>query len=302
MAIHPRISENNRFDSAMDRISNVKAISDDVNETAVTGRKLKRLSDDPVSTVKVLRARNKLSNIDQFKKIIEFGKGFLAKSEDVLTSIQDALVRVKELSIQQANTTYNDSARKAVAEEVKSLRGHIIQLGNASYNDKFVFGGFQTKQPPIESDGTFTGDDGKIFVQTDEDTFTPLNVSGRNIFDVPVEQQGLRPPLPKILENIYNSLENYNPDELHENMNYLDSAMDNLLTELSSLGAKGNLLHEISQGVDKNEVQLNTDIDKLESADMTKSAMDLKRAESVLQFTMQSTSKMITPTLLDFLR
>lgn len=302
MPINPRISEQYRYGSTLDRIGTVKNIADDVHETAISARKLKRISDDPVATVRVLRNRTRISNLDQFRKSLDFGRGYLAKTEDALTSIYESLIRAKELSIQQSNNIYDDSARKAVAEEIRQILNHVIILGNTTYGDKYVFGGFQTTQPPVSPDGHYLGDDGYIFIQVDEDSFRPVNVSGRQVFDVPGGMEGKRPPLVNILQNMYESLFAWDKDKLHQSMVDLDSAMNSVVTATASLGARRVALEDVSERLDRGESQLHSDNNNLEGADMVKSALDLRRAETALNFTLQASSKMLTPSLLEFLK
>ncbi len=302
MPINPRISEQYRYGSTLDRIGTVKNIADDVHETAISARKLKRISDDPVATVRVLRNRTRISNLDQFRKSLDFGRGYLAKTEDALTSIYESLIRAKELSIQQSNNIYDDAARKAVAEEIRQILNHVIILGNTTYGDKYVFGGFQTTQPPVSPDGHYLGDDGYIFIQVDEDSFRPVNVSGRQVFDVPGGMEGKRPPLVNILQNMYESLFAWDKDKLHQSMVDLDSAMNSVVTATASLGARRVALEDVSERLDRGESQLHSDNNNLEGADMVKSALDLRRAESALNFTLQASSKMLTPSLLEFLK
>ena len=302
MAINPRISEQYRYGTTLDRIGTVKNIADDVNDTAISGRKLKRISDDPVATIRVLRNRTRITNLDQSRKSLDFGRGFLAKTEDALTSIYDSLIRAKELSIQQSNNIYDEPSRKAVAEEVRQILNHVIILGNTTYSDKYVFGGFQTTQPPVSPDGHYLGDDGYIFVQVDEDSFRPINVNGRTVFDVPGGLEGKRPPLVNILENMYDSLFAWDRDKLHQSMVDLDAAMNSVVTATASLGARRVALEDVSERLDRGESQLHSDNNNLEGADMVKSALDLKRAENALNFTLQASSKMLTPSLLEFLK
>ena len=302
MGAPTRISESHRFDTTLERIGSARVESDNINEIAASGRKLKKISDDPAATVKVLRNRAALTNIEQFKKTLDFGKGFLSKTEDTLSSIHDSLARAKELAIQQSNTTYDTQDRKAVGAEIRQLMLHVTRLANTKYNDKFIFGGFQTSQPPLSDEGNYLGDDGQIFIQVDEDGFRPINLDGRKLFDVPSEEEGLRPPLIQVLKNLHHSLEHNNREELHTSMEHLDKAMNVILTAQASLGARINSLNDASERIERNEVQLTQDNNNLESADMIKSALDLRRAESALQFTLQASSKMITPTLIDFLK
>lgn len=302
MPVNPRISEQYRYGTTLERIGTVKNIADDVQETAISARKLKRISDDPVATVRVLRNRTRISNLDQYRKSLDFGRGYLAKTEDALTSIYDSLIRAKELSIQQSTTVYDDASRKAVAEEIRQILNHVIILGNSTYGDKYVFGGFQTTQPPISPDGHYLGDDGYIFIQVDEDSFRPINVSGRLVFDVPGGMEGKRPPLVNILQNMYESLFSWDKEKLHQSMVDMDAAMNAVVTATASLGARRVALEDVSERLDRGESQLHSDNNNLEGADMVKSALDLRRAETALNFTLQASSKMLTPSLLEFLK
>lgn len=302
MTIQPRISEQYRYGTTLDRIGNVKNIADDANDTAISGRKLKRISDDPVSTVRVLRNRTRIINLDQYKKTIDFGRGYLAKTEDALSSIYDSLIRAKELSVQQANNIYDQPARRAVAEEIRQILNHVVILGNSTYSDKYVFGGFQTTQPPISPDGHYLGDDGSIYVQVDEDSFRPININGRVVFDVPEDEENKRPRLINILQNMYESLYNWDQEKLHQSMVDLDSAMNAVNTATASLGARRVALDDVFERLERGESQLHSDNNNLEGADMVKSALDLKRAETALNFTLQASSKMLTPSLLEFLK
>lgn len=114
--------------------------------------------------------------------------------------------------------------------------------------------------------------------------------------------EGKRPPLVNILQNMYESLFAWDKDKLHQSMVDLDSAMNSVVTATASLGARRVALEDVSERLDRGESQLHSDNNNLEGADMVKSALDLRRAESALNFTLQASSKMLTPSLLEFLK
>ncbi len=176
-----RVSERSRFEGTQNRIDAVKEFNDRVQKTAVSGRKLHRLSDDPAGAIRVFRNRTKLENVAQFKKSVDFADGFLSKSEDSLRSLNDILIRSRELAVQLSNSTYSADDRIAASEEVRQLLGQVSSIGNSTYGDKFIFGGFRTSSPPISPDGTYCGDDGQIVVQFDENTFRAVNSSGQSM-------------------------------------------------------------------------------------------------------------------------
>lgn len=297
-----RVSERSRFESTGNRIAQVREWNDNVQETAVSGRKLRKVSDDPVATVKVFRNRTKLSNIDQFKKSMDFSRGFLSKIEDSLMSMNETLIRARELCVQQANATWDGKSRSIVAEEVRQLADHLVSLGNANYADRYVFGGFQTSTPPVAGDGTFAGDDGTIFVQLDDNTYRPVNISGRDIFDVSPENEGKEKPIVKTLRDLYMSLKNNEVGGIQQSIVHIDKGMDKLLAAVAVMGARRTAVEDIAQRLDLTEIGLLTDNNRLESADPVESAMDLKRAETAVGTTLASTQKILSQSLMDFLK
>ena len=78
--------------------------------------------------------------------------------------------------------------------------------------------------------------------------------------------------------------------------------MNTVLTSQAALGARHNALEDVFGRMERSEVAITQENNALESTDMVKTAIDLKRAESALQFTLQASSKMLAPSLIDFLK
>ena len=296
-----RVSENSRYTSTQNRIGMVRQMADETQETAISGRKLHKMSDDPVAAVRVLKNKTKLENIRQYRKTLDFAKGYLSKTEDALLGVNESLMRAKELSVQQSNATWDANTRATVAEEIRELADHVVQLGNSTYGDRYVFGGFQTGQPPIAPDGNFLGDDGLVFVQVDEDSFRPINIPGREIFDVPPAEDGKNKPVVQVLRQIYGALKNNDMNTLHSSMQQLDLSLSRMIQSTASLGARRASIDDVGERLDRSEERLFIDNNELEAADPVKSAMDLKRAETAMQYTLQSSAKILSPSLMSFL-
>jgi flagellar hook-associated protein 3 FlgL len=296
-----RVSERLRYDATNNRVDAVKQIADDAQEVAISGRKLRKLSDGPASSVRVFRNRTKLENIQQFRKTLDFANGYMGKSEDVLMSLSETLMRARELAVQQSNATWSEADRRTVAEEVKQLIGHCISLGNSTYADRYVFGGFQTSNPPISPEGMFVGDDGEIICQIDEDTFRSINISGRKVFDVEPENEKKEVPMIEGLKLFYVALENNDTNGVRDAMRNLDDASRRVVNYTAALGARRSAMKDVEERLDKSEEELLKDNNALEGADPIKSTLDLKRSEQALQYTLQSSAKIIQPSLLQFL-
>jgi len=307
--VNIRISERQRYAANEARMSEARETADVAQQNSVSGRKLHKISDDPVAMVRALRNRSQLESLAQFRKTLDFSKGFLASTETALMSINDALIRVKELCIQQSNSSYGAPSRKAAAAEVRQLTEQVLALGNSTYGDRYIFSGFKTNQPPLADDGSYLGDDGLIYVQVDEESYRPINVCGRDLFEQTAcveESDGgelvARPlRLVEVLRKTYEALEDNSLEDLHKNMDYLDQSMDKVVDAVASLGARRNALDDVSIRSEYTEERLLAHNNALEAADPIQSTMDLKRAETALNHTLQASAKLLSPSLLNFL-
>src|SRR5690606_4482403 len=98
----------------------------------------------------------------QYQKNADYSKGYIEATETAIASIHDFMIRAKELSVAMANSTYGPESREAAAREVKEILEAVVNIGNTTYGNRFVFGGFRTTTPPLSADGQFVGDDGAI--------------------------------------------------------------------------------------------------------------------------------------------
>lgn len=297
-----RVSERMKYEATHNRVNEARFFALDIQDQAASGRKLRQVSDDPSGAVRVFRNRTRLENIGQFRRTNDYVEGFLGKTEDSLRSISESVMRAKELAVQQSNGVWDAGSRKTVSFEVQQLAQQIVQLGNSTYGDRYVFGGFQTASPPISGDGHYAGDDGLIYVQLDEDTFRPINIPGRRIFEIAVKDQGAEVPLLKIVQDFKDALEFNDVQGIFRASSRLDGALTQLAEMTASLGARRAAVRDAAERLDTLEEFALKDNVSLESADQVSTALDMKRAETALSYTLNASAKVLGPSLMEFLK
>ena len=114
-----------------------------------TGKRINRPSDDPIGIGKVLNYRAMISSIEQYDKNIAHGESWLDLTDSTLDSVGESLIRAKELALSQANATANENTMDAVAEEVKNIYDHILQLANTRFENSYIFAGHNTDTAPF---------------------------------------------------------------------------------------------------------------------------------------------------------
>lgn len=297
-----RVSERQRYDSTNTRIGSARQNADDAQQTVLSGRKLRKVSDDPVAMIRTLKNRNQIDNIGQYRKNLEFGRGYLAKTEESLMSMNEILMRAVELGVQLSNGSYDAAARKSTSEEVRQMMEHAVGLGNSKFGSRFVFGGFQTLTPPVSPNGEYLGDDGVIFVKVNQDSFRPVSIPGREIFDVPVEREGKEISVVASIRKMYFAMKDNDADKLRESLDDVNNSISKVSNAMAVLGARRNGIEDVAQRLDRSEETLTEDSNQLESADPLKAAMDLRRSETALQSTLSAGAKILNPSLLNFLQ
>ena len=101
-------------------------------ERLSTGLKINRASDDAAGLYIATGLESQLSGLEQCQTNIQLGINVLNIAEGDLTTIQDNIMRIKDLATQAANGTYSTSARSAIASEIDARIAEIDRIASAS--------------------------------------------------------------------------------------------------------------------------------------------------------------------------
>ena len=306
-----------------------------LNEQLSSGKKISIPSDDPTGTIKAMSYRSNLKEIEQYIRNVDNAKATLDSTDVSLNQVTNILQRMRELGVEAANDTYETDARDAMADEISQLLDQVVELANTKVGNKYIFGGFETTEPPFksytgESDGPlngpgsaltrsdgsvradinkknittieYIGDSGRLMTEIDENVRTSFNVSGQetflgnsNIFDAII---GLR-------DNIYTEEvtdENGDGKSIQKSLDDMDDAINQILKYRSEAGAKLHRMEQSRSKLENKEISVTDLLASVEDTDVTKTIMDLKIQESVQRMALSVGARVIQPTLVDFLR
>jgi flagellar hook-associated protein 3 len=155
MMINKFLTESN---DALGRLSKYQSQVD-------TTKRITNIADDPQGTLVALKARNKLSNLEQYKLNISTASGYLKEAESATTELNEVLKSAYDdiISAQSGSKTADD--QRIIAEDLKNLRDEILSISNTTLGTSYIFGGYNytgkisggTKTPPFTADSV-TGD------------------------------------------------------------------------------------------------------------------------------------------------
>ncbi len=273
---------------------------DTLQTQLASGKQVQTVSDDPNQARAGMKLRTSLAANEQYQKNANDADGWLQSTDIALDQLGRVLERAKVLAVNGGMDTLPVESRQALADEAKQLLGEAVQVGNATFGDKFIFAGFKTKSPAFTQAGlTVTPNnplDGAEALNREISAGVRLsiNVTGQALTDTKVFDA---------LSNLANSLASGNALETGTTrLQEIDDSINAILSLRSEIGAKANRVSAAQDALTGAEVNVNKLLESAEDVDVTKAIVDLTVAETSRQTALAVGARIIPKTLVDFLR
>lgn len=274
-----------------------------------TGKKINRPSDDPVIAMKGMRYRTEVGNVEQFQRNITEMHTWMETSDDTLDETTQILNRLRDLTVQAANGTYEQNQREAIAKEVDQLQLQLVEAANTKVNNKYIFNGTQTtgvnvagellKPVTLDDDGNpvvnlAPGDYQAVELEVTSGTRLQANVNPTNVYSQELFDD---------IKALSDALKSDVPDsDFDRFITIVDKHIDNTVSERADLGARMNRVELIESRLEGQRISARDMMSKNEDADIAEVIMNLTSQEAIHRAALSAGSRVIQPTLLDFLR
>jgi flagellar hook-associated protein 3 FlgL len=261
-----------------------------------SGRSVNRPSDSPSGTSAAMSFRSDIKSNTQYARNADDGIAWLGYADQALQTTFSLSNKVRDLAVQAASTgTQGQTARDAIATEVKQLRDSLIENANSTYLGRPVFGGTTAGSLAYDKDGTYLGDNGKVMRTVANGVQVRVDSNGPEIFGTGNDQ------LFKIVADVADHASN-DPAKLQEDLTRLDKALTTLRSGAADVGARYNRVESLKQGADDKKLTLNNGLNEIESVDLADATMQLQLQQVAYQAALGSASKVLQLSLTDFLR
>ena len=148
-----RVSTAYRYDGLSAAIRSTDARVQTAQQRITDGRRITKPSDDAGGTRQLLGIGGLRSGIAAYTKNLDVAKGVLASSEAAYGDLGDLVQQAQSLAIQGATSAIDPAARDAVGDQIATLQGRLVSLGNAQAPDgRYLFGGQLTDAKPFSVD------------------------------------------------------------------------------------------------------------------------------------------------------
>ena len=283
------------------------------NHDLSTLTNLHKPSDDPIRVSRTLRLESDISMNIQYKDNIESAKSWLEKTESAFNEINSVYQSIRELAVQGANGVLKGEDTQKIAQEIKELKNHLIQIGNDTYLGRHIFTGYKTDVRLLNDDGSYnagtnpdeidfaTLKDEIIQYKVGDSQLIAVNITGDRVFGMPVGADN-KPQLFADIDELLTALNAGEHEDASASIAKMDEQLKVLLQVRGEVGAKVNMIDVMSERMSDVNVNLKDLLSKTRDTDVAETQIQLVTAEAVYRASLAVTARIIQPTLVDFLR
>lgn len=276
-----------------------------LNTQLNTGKQVNKVSDNPYEAIKILNMQNEINDVERYNYNCDEITGWLDSTDDALDKIGNISSEIKVL-LTSISGSYGEDEIKAIKSEINEKVKQIGEALNTTYAGRFIFGGSNTNEAPVEifenADGIVElrlkagANEDKLKAEISDGIGIDYNLTASQVTD---NLKGLN-----TINNILVELGN-NPvdkDRVQELNSELGDYMNHVLNNRSAIGARSNTVSNVKSSNDENILRLKGVYSDMQDVDWAEKYIELTSAQMVYNSSMQVGAKMIQPTLLDYLR
>ena len=175
-----RIATANAFDAGIDALTNRQVELTDAQARLASGKRVAKASDDPAAAARAEHAIARILRSDASQRAVDASRTAMAQTETALADAGELLQQARETLVASGNASYGDPQRHALAEQLKAIRGQLLDVANRSDGaGSYLFAGQgATQKPFVDSPGNvqFVATTGQL--ATEKSTALPLSTDG----------------------------------------------------------------------------------------------------------------------------
>lgn len=311
-----RITTSMLYRTTLGDVSAARARLAVTQEQASSNLRVNRPSDDPVAAHAAMLLRDAIAATEQYDRNAGQAQARIRATEDALADTGEVLSRARELAVAGASDSLDAASRRSLASEVEGLFRRLTSSANASFEGAHLFAGYEADQPPFTLSGpfvsgapaptaAFAGDPSEVQVEVGDGVRLPVTLDGRRVFLGDSTGGGSPDPDRENLFAVLGSLR----DALQANDRAATAAtLDRFDRGLTQVGVERARLGSTDAQLEAQRSTLAVRLDRLKArlsdtqdADVVEVYSTLARQEAALEASLQSASRLLSPTLLQYL-
>jgi len=277
-----------------------RSLLSQLQDRVSTGKAITKPSDDPAAMASLLRIQSQQRAATQYGTNIADGTAWLSTVDTTLSSAEDILGKVRELTVRGSNSgALTPASREAIATELEGLKGDLLSKANTTYLGRNIFAGssdagvaFDTSDPAAPY--AFTGAAGATVQRRVDDTESVrVDADGAAAFGTGAT-------------SVFATIDSIVTDlragtDVGSRLTELDTHLGNLTTQHAFVGTRYARLQQAASNNLTQTTALESQRAGVEDVDPAKAILDLKSQETTYQSALAVTARALQPTLLSYL-
>ena len=256
-----RLQSNPTSTFAYSQLNKTQALLNKNIQRLSSGLRINSAADDTAGSAMATRMTNQIRGMHQANKNSRDASNLLATAEAGLNNISDLLAQMRELSVQAATDTLNDTDRDSINLEFQSLKNELSRIANVTEHN-----GMNVLNGTYQTDGEFGV--WRIQIGADNDANSQHEISIMNATDVGLGIDG---------ENVVTV------DEARTAVTALDNAIDEVNLERSYIGSEQNRLQFTMSNLTSTINSIETARSHIEDVDYAAEMSELSKNQILVQ-------------------
>jgi flagellar hook-associated protein 3 FlgL len=279
-------------------------------DRATTGLRVRKMSDDPSDASAVLETSASLRALTQHRRNVESVGARLAAEESAIGTVNEILMRAKELALQEGGATSSAATRTAAAAEVRQLLEQAVGVGNQQFGEEFLFGG-ASSAALAPFDRTQTGQ-APLYVSVRGAPAAPVVPRGAREVEISAGQTmaGAHDGATVFLDTgVFQSLHDLEAALLSDDSAGIEAAatavdrtFDDVQALVGDIGARQTRVDTLLAGFDALQLALEERKSDLREVDMEQAITEMLNRQTAYQAAMLAASKVMGMSLADYIR
>jgi flagellar hook-associated protein 3 FlgL len=271
----------------------------DLQEQLASGKRVSRMSDDPIAGKRILNYRIASFESDRYIENAEKALSFQEASDSALTGMGEVLEELKKIAVKGANAAEDANSRRVLAQSAQALLERAVDLANTVHDGRHVFAGNDVLNRPfsIASDGKrvdYAGDLDTHEVRVSPSSTVTVNENGHTLFKDAVDVFA-------VFVQVRDALRADDPEGSGLAITDLDEAARHIGERQGQLGGRMQRIELTRNQLEETKAGLQGLVSQEQDADLAATISELQSVRTALEAGLNVGARVIQPTLLDFL-
>lgn len=310
-----RVATNQFSNSLVSQLGQLATRQDRLQTEAATGRRLQKVSDDPVSARRLMDLQSQAGAVAQYQKNIGRLQDASTAGFTSLRAVQKVSSRAGEIATLAGGLKTPESLH-AYAAEIDTLIHQAVTELNRKQGDGYLFGGTKSDQPPFVAETDANGDITAVTYQGNaeanaseiaEGVTLSVTVPGANTTGTGptglVSDSRSGADLFNHLIALRDNLRTGNTQAIADtNRAELQNDENHFLGQIGEFGATQARLESAASSARERGTAITAESSREGDADLAETLVRITETQTAYQATLQSAAKLMDLSLMDYLR